>query len=77
MSVMSDRPDRLVKRIQIQIQSVRSDSKVRRPASRDIASLESRVRLLKDMGDGFAHVGLSPYVTFESVALVLLASGEC
>lgn len=71
-------PNRLMKRVQQRLQSVKPGGPAGHPTSHDVLELEARVRKLRALGDRFIHVKLSQYVAKRGAAEVPgRLGGEC
>ncbi len=64
-------PDRMIQRIQRQLQSVEATDGSVYLTAREIAELEARIRRIHEMGDRFNHVRLSGHVASLCVTNVL------
>lgn len=64
---MADREERLIRRIQRELQSLPAGGTPRSLAPDEAAELESRVRRLRGLGRAWAHVRLSRYITLRNV----------
>ncbi len=67
---MTDRTERLVRRVQVRLRANGSARTADAATPREIADLQTRVRRLHALGDCFSHVTLSSDVTQECATAV-------